>query len=88
MFLDGYTFLLQFFREYRIMCAEVIFMTKKFYKIEHGKMISGVCGGVAEYFNMDPSAMRIIWVLLSFWGPGLIAYIIAAIILPNKSEVI
>ena len=62
-------------------------MTKKLYKIEYGRKICGVCGGIAEYFNMDPSVVRIITVLVSFWGPGLIAYIVAAIILPNKSEV-
>ena len=62
-------------------------MKKKFYKIEEGKKLCGVCVGVAEYFNWDPSVVRIIWVLLSFWGPGLLAYIIMAIVLPNKSEV-
>jgi len=61
---------------------------KKLYKIEYGRKLCGVCGGIAEYFNIDPSLVRIIWVLFSFWGPGLIAYIIAACILPNKSEVI
>lgn len=61
---------------------------KKLYKIEQGKMISGVCGGVAEYFDIDPSLVRIAWVVLSFAaGSGVLAYIIAAIILPNKSQV-
>ena len=62
--------------------------TKKLYKIEQGKKLCGVCGGIAEYFNVDASLIRIGWVLISFWGPGLIAYIIAALILPNKSEII
>lgn len=61
---------------------------KKLYKIEQGKMICGVCGGIAEYFGIDPSIVRIGWVLLSFaYGSGLLAYIIAAIILPDKSKV-
>lgn len=61
---------------------------KKLYKIEQGKMIDGVCGGIAEYFGIDPSIVRIGWVLLSFaYGSGLLAYIIAAIILPGKSKV-
>jgi len=61
---------------------------KRLYKIEQGKMISGVCGGVAEYFNIDPSLVRILWVLVAFAaGTGILAYIIAAIILPTKSSI-
>ncbi len=61
---------------------------KRLYKIEQGKMVSGVCGGIAEYFDIDPSLVRIGWALLAFaGGAGLIAYIIAAIILPTKSQV-
>ncbi len=50
-------------------------------------MVCGVCGGVAEYFNVDPSLIRIAWVVVGLAGPGLLAYLIAAIILPNKSSV-
>ena len=61
---------------------------KRLYKIEEGKMISGVCGGVAEYFNIDPSLVRIGWAVLGLcWGLGIVAYIVAAIVLPNKSQV-
>ena len=64
---------------------------KKLYKIEQGKVVSGVCGGIAEYLNADPSVVRVITVLASiFLGAGfggLIAYIIIACILPRKSEV-
>jgi len=61
---------------------------KRLYKIENGKMVCGVCGGIAEYFNIDPSLVRIGWVLLTFAaGTGLLAYIVAAIILPEKSAV-
>ena len=64
-------------------------MSKRLYKTEENKMVSGVCGGVAEYFSIDPSLVRIGWVLISFaGGAGLIAYIIAAIILPDKSEIV
>ena len=63
--------------------------TKRLYKIEEGKIIAGVCGGVAEYFNLDPSLVRIGVVLLAcFAGTGLLAYIVAAIILPKKSAVV
>jgi phage shock protein C len=61
---------------------------KKLYKVEDNKMICGVCAGIAEYFDVDPSLVRIGWVLLMFAaGTGLLAYIIAAIILPDKSKV-
>lgn len=61
---------------------------KRLYKINEGKKIAGVCGGIAEYFQIDPSLVRIGWVLFSFaGGSGVLAYIIAALILPNKDEV-
>lgn len=61
---------------------------KRLYKVEHNKMLSGVCGGVAEYFNVDPTLIRLLWALIVlFGGTGLILYIIAAIIIPNKSDI-
>jgi len=63
--------------------------TKRLYKIEQGRMVCGVCGGFAEYLNLDPSLVRILWVLLTFaGGSGIVAYIIAAVILPDKSKVV
>ena len=64
-------------------------MEKKLYRIEEGKKIAGVCGGFAEYFNIDPTLIRLGWALVSaFAGAGIVAYIAAAIIMPLKSEVI
>ena len=64
-------------------------MEKRLYRIEEGKKIAGVCGGVAEYFNIDPTVVRLVWALVScFAGAGVIAYIAGAIIMPVKSEVI
>lgn len=60
---------------------------KKLYKIEQGKMICGVCGGISEYFNIDPSLVRIATVIISCMGWGVIAYIVAACILPRKEDV-
>ena len=60
---------------------------KRLYKVDDGKIICGVCGGIAEYFEVDPSLVRIATVILGcMGGGGLIAYIIAACILPRKSE--
>lgn len=64
-------------------------MEKKLYKIEEGKKLDGVCGGLAEYFNVDPTLIRLGWALLTLCtaGTGIIAYLVAAIIIPKKSEV-
>jgi phage shock protein PspC (stress-responsive transcriptional regulator) len=62
---------------------------KKLYKIEQGKKIAGVCGGIAEYFNWDVSIVRVAAAVIMFaYGTGLLAYIAAAVILPKKSDVI
>ncbi len=48
-------------------------------------MLGGVCGGIAEYFNVDPTLIRLAWVLFGLLGgSGLLAYIIAVIIVPNE----
>ena len=61
---------------------------KKIYKIEEGKKIFGVCGGIAEYFNIDPVIIRVIWGILALaYGTGIIAYLVCAFVFPNKSEV-
>ena len=60
-------------------------MEKKLYKSETNKMLAGVCGGIAEYFNIDPTLVRLGWVVFSLLGgSGLLAYIIAAIIMPDR----
>lgn len=62
-------------------------MEKKLYRVENGKMLCGVCAGLAEYFNIDANLIRLAWAALTcFAGAGLLAYIIAAIIIPVKPE--
>ena len=57
---------------------------KKLYKSNQNKMIDGVCGGIAEYFGIDPTLVRLGAVVLSLMGfSGIFAYIIAAIIIPR-----
>ena len=62
-------------------------MEKRLYKSNENKMIGGVCGGIAEYFGMDPTIVRLGWVLFcALGGSGIVAYLIAAIIIPKKSQ--
>lgn len=65
-------------------------MEKKLYKIDEGKKLDGVCGGIAEYFNIDPTLVRLVWALVTLCtvGVGLIGYLICAVIMPRKSEVV
>ena len=61
---------------------------KKLYRSETNRKIAGVCGGVGEYFGIDPTLVRLGWVFLTLCaGAGLLAYIIAAIIVPTQSDV-
>ena len=61
---------------------------KRLYKVEKGKKLAGVCGGIAEYLDTDPTLIRLLWVIFSCCGGcGILAYIIAAIIMPSESEV-
>jgi phage shock protein PspC (stress-responsive transcriptional regulator) len=59
-------------------------MQKKLYRIENGKVIAGVCGGLAEYLNIDATVIRLIWALVGLSGAGILAYFIAALIIPVK----
>ena len=58
---------------------------KKLYKSNTDKKIAGVCGGIAEYFNIDSTLVRLGWVLFcALGGSGLLAYIIAALVMPDR----
>ena len=60
-------------------------MKKRLYKSSTDKKVCGVCGGIANYFDVDPTVIRLIWVIFTLaGGSGLIAYIIAAIIMPEE----
>ena len=49
------------------------------------RMVCGVCGGIGEYLNIDPTVIRLIWVIFTIasFGTGLLAYVIAALIMPE-----
>ncbi len=61
-------------------------MNKRLYRSRKDTFLSGVCGGIADYFNIDVSLVRIGWVIatLATGGLGLIAYIIAAVVVPME----
>jgi phage shock protein C len=62
-------------------------MTKKLYRSKKNRKIAGVCGGIAEYFDIDPIIIRLITLILVLSaGGGLIAYIIAWIVVPEEPE--
>lgn len=64
-------------------------MKKRLYKSKNDRKIDGVCAGIAEYFDVDPTLVRVGWVLLSILGgSGVLAYIICMIIIPNHPDVI
>lgn len=60
---------------------------KKLYRSETNKMLSGVCGGLADYLNLDATIVRLLFVLFGCTGTGVVAYVIAAIIMPTESNV-
>ncbi len=61
-------------------------MEKRLTRSRTNKMICGICGGVGEYFNIDPTVIRLIWAVLSIgsFGTGIIVYIIASVIVPEE----
>ena len=60
---------------------------KKLYKAEQNRIICGVCSGIAEYFEVDPTLVRLAAVVLTcIGGSGVLAYIIAAFIMPKKDD--
>ncbi len=62
-------------------------MEKKLYKSRDNKKLDGVCAGIGEYFDIDPTLVRLAWVFITlFAGAGLLAYIIAALVIPRKPE--
>lgn len=61
-------------------------MEKKLYKSSKDKKIDGVCAGIAEYIDADPTLVRLIWVLVALSGTGILAYIIAMLVMPRNPE--
>ena len=63
-------------------------MNKRLYKIEKGKVIDGVCGGIAKFLGIDATLVRLIWAAFTLLGgSGVILYIVAAIIMPRETDI-
>lgn len=64
-------------------------MEKKLYRLNEGKVICGVCAGIAKYYKLDPTVVRLVWAVAScFAFAGVIAYIAAALIIPEEPNYI
>ena len=63
-------------------------MEKKLYRINEGKKICGVCGGIAKYFGFDPTIIRLIWALVALSGTGILAYFVCALVIPEDPSFI
>ena len=59
-------------------------MQKTLYRLQNGRLIAGVCAGLAEYLNIDVSIIRILCVLFGCSGLGILAYLACAVLLPEK----
>lgn len=61
---------------------------KKLYRSDRDRMLLGVCGGIGEYLNVDPTIIRLLWAIFMCWGgAGIFAYLVAAIIIPGRPDV-
>lgn len=57
---------------------------RRLYRSEHDRVIAGVCGGLGEYLNVDPTIIRLLWAILACSGTGILVYLVAAIIIPVR----
>ena len=57
---------------------------KRLFRSRENKMICGVCGGIGEYFGVDPTLIRLAFVLIGCTGTGIVAYFVAAVIIPDR----
>ncbi len=61
---------------------------KRLYRRTDSKKIAGVCSGLGEYFNVDPTLVRIIFLLVTFfWGFGVLVYLVCWMAMPSKDEI-
>ena len=62
-------------------------MEKKLYRCREGRVLLGVCTGIADFFRLDPVLIRLAWILFSLLGgSGILAYLVAAVLIPEEPE--
>ena len=62
-------------------------MKKRLYKSKDDEKLCGVCSGIAKYLDIDPTLIRLIWVLVTLCGgAGILAYFICAIVIPDEPD--
>ena len=59
---------------------------KRLYK-SNNRMLCGVCAGIAEYFGIDPTIVRLIWAALALSGTGILLYIVGGLVMPENLDV-
>ena len=60
---------------------------KRLYRSASDRMLLGVCGGIGEYLNVDSTIIRLLWAILVFWGGiGILAYLVAAVIILGQPD--
>ncbi|MDP4092963.1 MAG: PspC domain-containing protein [Bacillota bacterium] len=62
-------------------------MAKRLYRSRNNRVIAGVCGGISEYFQIDPVLIRLIFIITGVFGAGVLVYFIAMVIMPREDEV-
>lgn len=61
-------------------------MSRKLYRSSRDRMLCGVCGGIGEYLNVDPTLIRLVWAVVACSGTGLLVYLLAAVIIPQEPD--
>jgi len=72
-----------------VICYTDSMQSKKLYRSKKNKMLAGICGGLGEYFDIDPTLIRVVWLLVViFTGifPGVVAYIIGIFVIPPAPD--
>ena len=60
-------------------------MSTKLYKSTTDRKLCGVCAGIANYLNIDPTVVRLLWALITFvGGAGVVAYVVCALVIPDE----
>ncbi|MCE7734244.1 MAG: PspC domain-containing protein [Candidatus Heimdallarchaeota archaeon] len=57
---------------------------KKLYRSRQNRMIAGVCGGLGEHFDIDPTIVRLVWIIFLLTGAGFLAYLVAIVLIPES----